>query len=142
MHAALLFGRGNALYAVHATFVLHLGIDALAFDDGDDFLQAADRRLRRRQHFDLPALGFGVAVVHAEHFVGEERGFVAAGAGADFEDNVFLVVRIFGKQQDFQVFFGLRDARFETDQFFLGVGAHVGIFFVGEKGSAFGDAAL
>src|SRR5258705_8384267 len=41
--------------------------------------------------------------VHSENFRGEERGFVASGAGANFENDVLLVVRILGQKQDFQV---------------------------------------
>ena len=84
---------------------------------------------------------FGVAGIHAEHFVGEERGLVAAGAGADFEDDVFFVVGILGNQQDFQVRFHLADKGLELGEFFLRVGAHVGIFFFGDDGLALGDAA-
>ena len=96
--------------------------------------------LGRREHFDLPALRLGVAGVHAEHFGGEERGLVAAGAGADFQDDVFLVVRILGQQQNLEFFFHAADARFQFVEFFLGVGAHVGIFFVGQHSLALGDA--
>ena len=38
--------------------------------------------------------------VHAEQIAGEERGFVAAGARADLEDDVLLVVRILRDEQD------------------------------------------
>ncbi len=84
---------------------------------------------------------FGVAGVHAEHFVGEKRGLVAASARADFEDDVFFVVGILGNQQDLQVGFDLADARFQLGQLFLRVGAHIGIFFVGNDGHALGNTA-
>jgi hypothetical protein len=86
-------------------------------------------------------LDFGVAGVHTEDFGGKERGFVTAGAGPDFENDVFLIVGIFGQEQDFQFFFDSADAGFELVEFFLRVGAHLGIFFVGEHGLAFRDAA-
>jgi hypothetical protein len=98
--------------------------------------QATGRRLRRRKHLHFPALRFGVARVHAEDFGGEESGLVSAGAGADFEDDVLLVVGIFGQQQDLQLFFDGGDARLQLVEFFLGVGAHLGIFLVGEHGAA------
>ena len=44
-------------------------------------------------------------------------------------------------QQDFQVGFHLADKGLELSEFFLRVGAHVGIFFVGDDGLALGDAA-
>ncbi len=39
-------------------------------------------------HFGAPALALAVAQVHARQVAGEQRRFVAAGAGADFEEGV------------------------------------------------------
>src|SRR4029078_6181467 len=97
--AALLFGDGDALHAVHAALIAELAIDLVAADEGDDFLQAADGGLAAGGDFDLPALGFGVAGIHAEDLVGKERGLVAAGAGANFEDDVLLVEGILGEHE-------------------------------------------
>src|SRR5450432_209612 len=41
VNSSLLLGGGYALHAVGAAFILELGEYAVAFDDGDDFLQAA-----------------------------------------------------------------------------------------------------
>ena len=38
VHAALLLGSGYALHAMDTALVFQLRVDALAFDDGDDFL--------------------------------------------------------------------------------------------------------
>ena len=95
-----------------------------------------------RQDFDLPALLLGEARVHAEDLGGEERGLVAAGAGADFEDDVLLVVRILGQQQHLQFFFDRRQARLRArSSSSCGHGANVGIGF-GEHGLRVGDALL
>ncbi len=126
---------------MHAAFVLHARKHALAFDDGDHFLQAADARLGGRQHFHLPALRFGIALVHAEDLGREQRGFVAAGAGADFQDDVLLVVGILGQQQDLQLFLDLRDALLQLAQFLLGIGEHFGIGLVRGQRFALLDAA-
>ena len=40
------------------------------------------------QRLDLPALRFGVAAVHAQQVAGEDRRLVAAGAGADLEEDI------------------------------------------------------
>ena len=45
VHAALLFGHGHALHAMHAAFVLQLGVDLGAADQRDDFLEPADAGL-------------------------------------------------------------------------------------------------
>ena len=47
----------------------------------------------------------GEAQIDAEHLGDEERGLVAAGAGAELDDDVLLVVGIFGQEHDFEVFF-------------------------------------
>ena len=76
-------------------------------------------------HLDLPAVLLGEARVHAENLGGEERSLVAASAGADFEDDVLLVVGILGEEQDLQFFFESLPARLERGDFFLGHGAQV-----------------
>ncbi len=59
----------------------------MARDLGDHLLVAAHRPLALGDGLDPPALEGGVALVHAVEVSGEERGLVAAGAGADFEDD-------------------------------------------------------
>jgi hypothetical protein len=83
---------------------------------------------RAFHHFEFPALGFGVARVHAEEVAGENAGFVAAGAGADFQDDVFVVDGIMGKEEKFQLALGLFFADGEKLFFFLGHVAHFGVF--------------
>src|ERR1700719_1400484 len=95
VNAALLLGGGNALHAVHATFVFQFRIHFVALNGGDDFLDSALRRRRAFEDFDLPALRFGVARIHAIEVASEDASFIAAGAGADFDDDAFFVVGIF-----------------------------------------------
>ena len=98
MDAALRFGFRHALHAVGAGFELQLRVRAAAFDAGDDFLVAAVFAGAGGFDFDLPALAFGVARVHAEQVAGEDRRFVAAGAGADFQVEVAFVARVLRDQ--------------------------------------------
>ena len=105
MNAALRFRGRNALHAMHAAFVFQLGIDFVAGNGHDDFFQAAERRRRTFENFHFPALRFRVARVHAEKFGGEESRFVAAGSGANFHDDVLVVVGIFRQQQKLQFAF-------------------------------------
>src|ERR1700679_1658777 len=107
--AALGFGGGHALHAMNAGLVLHLRVDLVAFDDGGDVLEAAYVGLGFGEDFYLPLVLLGEAEIHAEDFGDEERGFVPAGAGAELEDDVLVVVGILGKEQDFQLFFGGRE---------------------------------
>src|ERR1700743_2701343 len=57
--AALRFGIGNALHAMHAGFEFQFGEGAAALHLGDDFLVAANRTFAGRNHLDLPALQTG-----------------------------------------------------------------------------------
>ena len=50
-------------------------------------------------HVDLPALPLREAGVHAEHLGREQRGLVAAGAGADLQQDVLLVVGVLGDEE-------------------------------------------
>ena len=65
-----------------------------AHDAQDHFLVAAELGRRFGDDLDLPAVALRVARVHAAEAAGEERRLVAAGAGADFEEDVALVVRV------------------------------------------------
>ena len=100
--AARLRGR-HALDAVDAALVFELAVDAAPLDHRDHFLQPADAGIAARHHFDAPPLPFGVHRVHAEQLGREQRRLVAAGAGADLEHDVLVVVRILGNEQDLEL---------------------------------------
>ena len=55
-------------------------------------------------------------------------GFIAAGAGTDFQDDVFVVVGVFGDEEKLQFAFDLFLASGELALFFLGHVAHIGVF--------------
>ena len=65
-------------------------------DLGDDFLEAALGSFARGENLGLPAVLRRVALVHAEEVAGEQRRLVAAGAGADFEDDVWSSIASLG----------------------------------------------
>ena len=44
-----------------------------------------------------------VAEVHLQHLLGEQAGLVPAGAGADLEDDVLLVVGVLGDEEDLEL---------------------------------------
>ena len=101
--AAAGFGGRHALHAMHAALVLQPAVGALALDADDDVLDAALVGFAERHQLDLPALPLGVARVAAIEIAGKQRRLFAAGAGADFEHHVALVVRILRHQQDLQL---------------------------------------
>ena len=115
---------GHALHAVHAGLELQARVDLVALDLQRGVLDAVDRRVVRVGDVDLPALRLGVADVHAHDLGGEERGLVAAGAGADLDEHVLLVVRILRLQQDLQLVLERRLLRLELGELHLRQLAH------------------
>ena len=67
---------------------------------------------------------FRVADVHAQQAAGEERRLVAAGAGADLDEHVAVVVRILRQQRRLQLALEVRDARFGAGALLRGEVAH------------------
>ena len=55
-------------------------------------------------------LRIGVARIHAEEIGREKRRFVAAGAGADFQDRALFVGCILGQKRDAKLLLESRDA--------------------------------
>ena len=98
---------------MHPAFILQLGINFGPLNGGDNFFHSANGGSRAFQHFHFPILRFRVARVHAEKFARKKRSFVSAGAGANFDDDVLVVVGIPGQQQEFQLALDNRAARFE-----------------------------
>ena len=123
--AALGFGGGDALDTVDAAFVFEDAEDVLTGDFGDDFFEAADFGGAGLEDFGAPAAGFGEAGVHAEQIRGEEGGFVATGAGADFEEGVATFEGVGREDGELDGGFEFGDALFESGDFFLKHGGHV-----------------
>src|SRR5688572_23553230 len=103
MDAALGFGGGHALHAVAARLELEARVRALAHHPRDHLLVAARLARALGDDLDLPAVPFGEARVHAEEVAREKRALVAAGAGADLEEQVAIVVRVLRQQHALQV---------------------------------------
>ena len=124
---ALAFGGGDALHAVAARFEFQTTVRTQTDDTGDDFFIAAQFAFIGGNNFDLPAVALGVAAVHAQQVACKQRGFVAARSGAHFDEDVFVVVGIFGQQQFLQ--FGIErvDFGFRRFDFFGGEVFHFGI---------------
>ncbi len=123
---------------MHAALPLHLRVNPLALDDGDHLFIAAHAGFGHRQYLDLPAVLLGKALVHAEDLGGKERGLIAAGAGADFQDYILLVVGVCGQEQHLDLFFQSRLTRRERGDFFLGHGAQLRVG-LGEHGAGLGQ---
>lgn len=77
--------------------------------------------------FAFPAPKVGVALVGAHQFGGEERGFIASGTGADFDEGVSVLVRIGGEQGVLEVVGEGGDGGFKAGDFLGCHGGKLGI---------------
>ena len=81
---------------------------------------------------------FGIAAVEPEQFGGEQRRLGATGAGAYFEDDAFVVIRIARRQQHANLFFQRGEATLQLGHLGPGEFAHVGVIAI-QVGFVFGD---
>ena len=126
-----------------AAFVTQILKRFVALDAEDDFLEPALFAGAKRDLLDLPTFFTGVVGIHGVKIAGEDGGFVAAGAGADFDDDA-LVILAGAEQQIFETFVQRFLARLQFADFLLGEGLHVGILLrIGDDrfggGEFFGD---
>ena len=101
MNATLGFGDGDALDAMDAAFEFELAVSVIARDFENDFFGAAGIVEIFGDWFDFEAVRFGVFLIHAVELASEEARFVAAGAGADFDDGGLVVFGVFGDEELF-----------------------------------------
>ena len=120
--AALGLGGRHALHPVATRFKLHARIDALAGQPNNHLPVAAEVRGVGREHLGLPAVALGIPQVHAQQVAGEQGGLIAAGAGPNLEDDVALVVRVFGQEQPLKVAASLRHGLAQPPGFIVGKG--------------------
>lgn len=126
MNAALGFGCGHALDAVDSTFVAEPPEAALARNAEGDLFEAAEIGGAAIEGFHLKAIGLGVAGIHACEVSGEESGFGAASAGADFHNGIAVIPGLRGEKGDLDL----------SVQVGKGWGEAV-VFLAGERGELF-----
>ncbi len=102
-------------------------IRAAADDARDHFLVPAVLARIVGFDFHLPTLALGVARIHAEQVAGEDRGLVAAGAGAHFQEQVAFVARIARHQQQRELAVERLQPRLRSGGFLLGHLAQLGV---------------
>ena len=106
MNSALRLGVRHTLHAMNAAFVFEFCKNSVAGNVERAFFQSAKLGFVNIDILDVPTLFFGVHFVHTHYFHCEKRGFLSAGSAAYFDYYVFVVVGVFGKQQNFKLFFG------------------------------------
>ncbi len=118
----------HTLYAMHTAFVFQNGIGALARYHKGDALHAADTDFFHFGGLHLPTSALGIMYIHPIDFRGKERRFIAARARAYFDDNVLIIIRVFGKKQYFQLLLQFFHSFFRRRQLFF---QHFPHFFIG-----------
>ena len=96
MDSTLSLGGRYALDTMGATFKLQSAISPFAMHHGDDFFQTANTRGMMVHDFHFPISVLRKPAVHAIKVAGEQGCLLSTGAGPDFENNVFLIIRVFG----------------------------------------------
>src|SRR5437016_4152130 len=96
-------GDGHALHAVHAALELQPAPGTFAVDEQDHVLESTDAGGAGVHRLDPPPLAFRVFRVHPGEIGGEERRLVAAGAGADLDEDVLVVVGIAWQEEPLQL---------------------------------------
>jgi hypothetical protein len=131
--APLGLGVRNALHAMATRFEFQFRVHAEADDLGDDFLVPTHFALALRNQFDLPALTLGITEIHPEQIAGEQRGFVATGAGPYFQKDIPLVVGILRQQLSLQFVLEVEEPLFAFLHFRVDQLAHLGIADHGQR---------
>ena len=86
----------------------------LSLDD-----HAADADFVRSDQFHLPTVSLRIFHIQTIHFRCKKRGFISARTRTDFHNNVFIIIRILGEQQDLHFLFQLLDTPFGFTVFFF-----------------------
>ena len=124
-------GLRHALDAVHAALELEPAPGAAALDEQHDLLEAAHAGRVAVHHLDLPLLPLRVLRVHAREVGGEEPRLVPAGAGADLDEDVLVVVGILRQDQRAELVLELALARGELVHLGLRHLAHLAVGVLG-----------
>ncbi len=127
------FGFGDSLHTVNTAFKLEFGIGAVADDHKRYFLKSSQFGFVEINKFHFPAHRFGIHGIHTIQNRRKQSSFFPAGTAADFHDDVFIIIRIFGEKKDFQFFFGFRRFLFSIVQLFFRQRLQIRVGFIGQN---------
>ena len=99
----------HTLHTMHTALIFEPRIRTLTGNHEADIFHAADADFFHVHRLHPPTLTLCIAHIHPINFRCKQRRLVAARTRTDFHDNVFLIVGVLGKQQDFQLLLQLRN---------------------------------
>ena len=95
MHTALCFCSRYTLYAMYTRFKFHLRIYIFTIYRENNLFKATKFRFISIDNLTTPALAFRIFCVHAEQVTCEQCRFITASTTANFDDDVFIIIRVF-----------------------------------------------
>ena len=103
MDTAAGLGFRHTLHPMDTGLILQSRPCASTIDDEIRFFHAAQFRIAVIEQFDTPTHFGGIHAIHTEQTMGKEGAFLTANTATDLHDDAFLVIGIFGQQQDPQL---------------------------------------
>src|SRR5699024_1494752 len=110
----------DALHAVGAGFEFEMRVGAAADHARDNLAETAVLAVAGGNDFHAPAAIFAVLAIHAKQVAGKQCRFVAAGAGANFQKQIGVIVWVLGKQMFAQYSFEFFEPIVGAFQFGIG----------------------
>ena len=104
---------------MYAAFEFHAAVNAVTADLENDLLKAAQLSRVGIHNLNTPAAGFCITQIHTEENTGKKCSLITAGTAADFHNNVFVIVRVGGQQQNRELLLIFFNLRFELLQLFF-----------------------
>src|SRR6185437_9514420 len=98
VNASLALGDGYALDTVYAGLKFELLVGVRSVNTKNNFLEPTDFIGRFANELNFITVQLGPADVHAVKLAGKQTGFIAAGCGTDFHDDIAVVVGVLGRQ--------------------------------------------
>ena len=130
------FRLRNPLYTMHTAFVFHYRVGSLPGNHKGYTLHSSDTNFLHLHGFHLPAAAFRIMHIHTINFCRKQGRFISAGTGADFHNNVFIIIRVLRQKKNLHGFFQLFHPLFGITQLFLQHLSHVLVGFHFQHGKA------
>ncbi len=90
------FRAGHALHAMDAGFEFELFVNIFAPNPENNFFEAANFARTFGDEFDFIMVPFAPANIHAVQVGRKQAGLITTGRCADFDNDIPIVVRVFG----------------------------------------------
>ena len=118
---------------MHTAFKLQLSVCALACYHKHGFLDTAKFGHIKVDFFNLPSVGIGIVMIHFHQFGAEKTCLFTTCATTDFNDNVVVLVGVFGEKCNLQVVFVLFEDVAQFVLLCLQKVTHIGVCFDGKQ---------